>query len=109
MYGIDVFPAYVSPMVVAYGSSKITSYSSNMSESLYVALVSPVDKITFPGKLNASLTIKLSLRPEGYTDICLKKSKSNGIANLLSKVFLMAFSWVVIVSAVPSAFFAPYV
>ena len=50
-------------MVVAYGLSKIASYSSEMSESFYVAEVSPVDKITFPEDFNASLTIKPSLRP----------------------------------------------
>ena len=33
-----------------------------------------------------------------------KKSKSNGIANLLSIANLIAFSWVIIVSALPSAF-----
>ena len=37
----------------------------------------------------------------------LKNSKSNGIANLLSNIFLISFSWVVTVSAVPSAFFVP--
>ena len=72
-------------MVVAYGSSKITSYSSDMSESLYVAEVSPLHKITFSDEFNSSLTIKSSLRRYGYTG-CLKKSKSNGIANLLSNV-----------------------
>ena len=36
-----------------------------------------------------------------------KKVKTNGIANLLSSVFLIAFSWIVIDSAAPSAFFAP--
>ena len=36
-----------------------------------------------------------------------KKSKSKGIANLLPKVFLVAFSLVVTVIDVPSAFFAP--
>ena len=93
-------------MLVAYGSSKIASYSSYMSESLYVALVSPVHKITFSAEFNSVLTIKRSLRPWGYTG-CLKKSKFNGISNLLSNVFLIAFSGVVTASAVPSAFFAP--
>ena len=107
VYGIDVVPVYISPMLVAYVSSKIGSYSSKISESLYVAEVSPVRKTTFSEeKFNSSLTIKSSLSPYGYTE-CLKKSKSNGIANRLSKVFLMAFSWVVTVSAVPSDFFAP--
>ena len=92
-------------MVVAYGSSKIASYSSNMSESLYVAEVSLVHKITFSEEFNSSLTIKSSLRPQGYTGY-LKKSKSNGIAYLISNVFLIAFSWVVAASAVPFAFFA---
>ena len=80
-------------MVVAYGLSKIASYSKEMSESLYVALVSRVHKITFSDEFNSSLTIKSSFRPYGYTG-CLKKSKSNGIENLLSNVFLIAFSGV---------------
>ena len=77
-----------------------------MSESLYVAEVSPVHKITFSEELNSSLTIKSSFRPYGYTR-CPKKSKSKGIANLSSNVFLIAFSLVVTISAMPSAFFAP--
>ena len=77
-----------------------------MSESLYVAEVSPVHKIIFSEELNSSLTIKSSLRSYGYTG-CLKKSKSNGIANLLSNVFLITFSWVDNGNAVPSVFFAP--
>ena len=93
-------------MLVAYGSSKIASDSSDMSESLYVAEVSPVHQITFSEEFNLSLTIKSSLTPYGYTG-CLKKSNSNGIANVLSNIFLMAFSCVVTVSAVPSDFFAP--
>ena len=75
-----------------------------MSERLYVALLSPVRKITFSEEFNSSLTIKSSLRPYGYTG-CLKKSKSNGIANLLSNVLLIEFSWVVTASVVLSAFF----
>ena len=90
-------------MLVAYDSSKIASYSNKMSESLYDAEVSPARKITL---FNSSITIKFSLRPYEYTG-CLKKSKSNGIANRLSNVFLIAFSCVVSVSAVPSTFFAP--
>ena len=77
-----------------------------MSESLYVAVVSPVHKITFSEEFNPSLTIKSSLSPYGYTG-SFKKSKSNGIANLLSNVFLIAFSWVVTVSAARSVVFAP--
>ena len=97
-------------MLVVYGSSKIASYSKEMSKSLYVALVSPGHKITFSEELNSSLTIKSSLSLYGYTG-CLnqnlnqdlnQKSKSNGIANLLSKAFLTTFSWLVTVSAVPS-------
>ena len=91
MYGIDVVLAYISRMVVAYVSSKIASYSSDMFESLYVAEVSPVHKTTFSDELQSSLTIKSSLKSYRYTG-CLKKSNSNGIANLLSNVFLMAFS-----------------
>ena len=70
--GIDVVPVYISPMPVAYGSSKIASYSSEMYESFYVAEVSPVHKITFSEEFYLSLTIKSSLSPYGYT-ICLKK------------------------------------
>ena len=77
-----------------------------MSESFYVALVSPVHKITFSEEFNSSLTIKSSLRPYGYTG-CLKKSKSNAIANRLSNVFLITFSCVATASAVPCDFFHP--
>ena len=62
MYGIEVVPVYILPMVVAYGLSKIASYSSDMPESLYVAEVSPVHKITFPEEFNSNLTI------EGHRD-----------------------------------------
>ena len=106
MYGIDVVLVYISPMLMAYGLSKIASYSKEMSESLYAELVPPVHKITFSEEFYSSLTIKSSLSPYGYTG-CLKKSKSHGIANFLSNFFLIAFSCVVTVSAVPSAFFAP--
>ena len=58
MYGIDVVPVYISPMVVAQGSTKIASYSSDLSESLYIALVSPKHKITFSEEFNSSLTNK---------------------------------------------------
>ena len=78
-------------MLVVYGSSKIASYSKEMLKSLYVALVSQVHKITFSEEFNSSLTIKSSLNLYGYTG-CLKKSKCNGITNLLSKVFLVTFS-----------------
>ena len=37
----------------------------------------------------------------------MAKSKSKDMAHLLPKVFLIAFSSVVTVSAVPSTFFAP--
>ena len=93
-------------MVVAYGSSKIASYSSDMSESFYVTEVSSIQKITLSHEFNSSLTIKSSLSPYGYTG-CLKKAKSNGIENFLSNVFFIALSWFVAPSAVPSAFFAP--
>ena len=93
-------------MVVAYGLSKTASYSKEMSESWYVAEVSPVHKITFSEEFSSSLTIKSSLRPYGYTG-CLKKSKSNGIANRLSNVFLTTFSSIVNASAVPSDFSVP--
>ena len=93
-------------MVLAYSSSKFASYSREISESLYVAEVSevsPEHKITFSEESNSSLTIKSSLSPYGYTG-CLKKPKSNGIANRFSNVFLMAFSWVVTVRAVQTDF-----
>ena len=78
-----------------------------MSESLYVALVSPVHKTAFYEEFNSILTNKTSLlSPYGYTGR-LKKSKSNGIANLLSNVLFMAFCWVAVVVAVPSIFFTP--
>ena len=63
VYGINVIPLYINPMVVAYGSSKIASYSTDMSESLYVAEVSLVHKITFSEEFNSNLTIKRSLSP----------------------------------------------
>ena len=59
-------------------------------------------KITFYEQFNSSLTIKSFLRPYRYTG-CLKNSKSNGIANLLSKVFLIAV-FLITVNAVPSDF-----
>ena len=92
-------------MIVTYGSSKIVSYSEEMSEILYVVLVSLVHKITFSEEFSSSLTIKFSLRLYGYTG-CLKKSKCNGTASLLSNIFLITFSWVVTVSTMPSAFSA---
>ena len=79
-----------------------------MSESFYDAEVSPVHKMTFSEEFNSSLTIKSPLSPYGYTG-CLKRSKSNGIANRLSNVFFMVFSCVVTVSAVSSVFFTPTV
>ena len=54
VYGIDVVPVYNSPMAVAYVLSKIASYSKEMSESLYVADVFPVHKITFSEEFNSS-------------------------------------------------------
>ena len=78
-------------MVVAYGSSKTASYSSDMSGSLYVAEVSPVHKIIVSGEFNSNLMIKSSLSLYGYTG-CLKKSKSKGFENLLSNVFFIAFT-----------------
>ena len=62
-------------------------------------------KITFSGECSSCLTVIFSLSPHGYTG-CLKKPKSNGTANVLPKVFLIAFSWIVTVSAVPSPFVA---
>ena len=76
-------------MAGEYFLLKMASYSSEMSESLYVAEVSPIHKMTFSAEFSSSLTTK-SLSPYTYIG-CLKKSKFNGIANLLSKVFLIAF------------------
>ena len=59
VYGIDVL-TYISPMAVAYGSSKFASYSKEMPESLYVAEVSPVHKITFSAEFS-SLQLNLPL------------------------------------------------
>ena len=50
-------------LAVAYGSSKIALYSKEMSESLNVAEVCPVHKITFPAEFSSSLAIKFSLSP----------------------------------------------
>ena len=47
VYGIEVVPVNIFPMVVVYGQSKIASYSQEIAESLYFALVSLVHKITF--------------------------------------------------------------
>ena len=88
VYGIDVVPVYISPMIVAYGSSKIASYSKEMSQSLYVAEISPVYKITFSEKFNSSLTIKSSLRPYGYTG-WLKKSN----LTVLQTIYETSFIW----------------
>ena len=66
MYGIDIVPIYISSMLVAYGSSRITSYSSEMSKILYVPLVSLVHKSTFSTEFKSSLTINFSLRVNRY-------------------------------------------
>ena len=58
-------------MLVAYGSSKIATYSKKISESFYVAEVSPVHKITFSEEFSSSITVKYSLSPYGYTG-CLR-------------------------------------
>ena len=57
---------------------------------------------------------RIQLKPYNQTFIktigihrMLKKSKSNGIANILSKVFLIAFFLVVTATPVASFFFAP--
>ena len=50
-------------MVVAYDLSETASYSSDMSESLYVDEVSPGHRITFSEEFSSSLAIKSSLRP----------------------------------------------
>ena len=42
-----IFLLLISPNVLSYGSSKIASYSKEISERLYVAEVSPVHKIGF--------------------------------------------------------------
>ena len=82
-------------------SNETTSPTNNSSNE-----VSPVHKITFSEEFNSSLIIKSSSRPYRYTG-CPKKSRSNGIANLLSNVFFIAFSLVVTASAVPSDFMHP--
>ena len=66
MYEIDVVPVYISPMPVACGSSKIASYSSKISESLLVALVPLVHKITFSEEFMSSLANGI---PFGHGDI----------------------------------------
>ena len=77
-----------------YGSGlsfvKIGSYYSDMSECLYAAEASPVHKTTFSEELNSSIKIKSSLRSQWHTE-CLKMSKSNGIANLLSNIVSITF------------------
>ena len=78
--------AYIPPMAVAYWLSKVASYWSKISESLYFALVSLVHKITSSEEFDPSLTIKFSLRPYGYIG-CLKKSK----LTVLQTVYLASF------------------
>ena len=59
VYEIDIL-VYIPPMAVAYCPSKKASYSSEMFESLYVAEVSPLHKMTFSAEFSSSLTIKSS-------------------------------------------------
>ena len=73
VYEIDIL-VYIPPMAVAYCPSKKASYSSEMFESLYVAEVSPLHKMTFSAEFSSSLTIKSSLSPYTYTG-CLEKVK----------------------------------
>ena len=46
-------------MLVAYGLSKIASYSSEMSESLYVTDISPVHKSLIQASLIQALRVNL--------------------------------------------------
>ena len=78
-------------MFVAYELSKIASYSKIISEIFYIALVSPVHKITSFAEFNLIIMVISSSGSYGWTG-CLKKSKSKGIANFLSYVFLTTFS-----------------
>ena len=78
---------------------------SNIAEKLHIAALSLLHRISILEELNSSLPIK-PLSPWGYAGY-LKKLKSTGIANLLSKVFLIIFSLFVTVIAVLSVFFAP--
>ena len=90
----------VNLFFVAYGLSIITAYSKEMSESLYVAAVSPLHKIRFkPYNQIFSKRIRIYWM--------LEKSKPGGIANLLPKLFLIIFSCVAAVITVPATFFAP--
>ena len=67
---------------------KIVSYSNEISETLYVAAVSPFHKGAFSEKLTLSLIILSCLYSEEYTR-CLKNSE--GITNFLPKIFLISF------------------
>ena len=55
-----MLPWYISVMLVAYEMSKIPSYSKLISEILYIALVSPVRKITSFEEFNSILMVKSS-------------------------------------------------
>ena len=65
VYGVDILPVYTSSMLVPYGWSKIASYSREMSEILYVPLVSPVHESTFPAEFNSILINRRSFRLYG--------------------------------------------
>ena len=62
-----------------------------MFEMLYTVLVPPVHKITSFAKFNSIMITRSSFKPYGQMG-GLKKSKSNGIANLLFYVFLITSS-----------------
>ena len=55
-----MLPWYIFVMLVAYEMSKIPSYSKLISEILYIALVSPVHKITSFAEFNSILMVKSS-------------------------------------------------
>ena len=55
-----MLPWYIFVMLVAYEMSKIPSYSKLISEILYIALVSPVRKITSFEEFNSILMVKSS-------------------------------------------------
>ena len=80
-------------MAVAYDSSKIASYSNDISEACMSLKYHQCIKVLFLKSLIQALRSNL---PWAHI-----------IANLLSNVFFIAFLLVVNVSSVPSAFFAP--
>ena len=100
---IGIVPAYNSLIIIIYLLSNIASFSREISESFYVAAVSPLHKTTFFWKDSIQALLSKSLwAHQGIQDAW--KSKSKCIANRLTKVVLIAFSLAVTVTVVPSAF-----